>query len=294
MLAVMFHLVMDTIDWGVMLLYPVSKKRYGLKILPIPENLEDVPQTYFFKSYLSNRKLVFFEGLLIFIAILLYIFYTLKLSCTLIINEIYHTFTWYISPVIEYLLPLRLYSVIVLEIIVFSVFLIYFIKFDKNRKKFLKDAYKKDKITALVNISLTTAVSMASLAGIMLSLLFGFVISTSNDPDLQFIRIMTWIITVCFISTSSFIAASMAYHISEYMGKTKNGEDIINAFRVGTFFYVLGLSFFVLTITLLMLEVISYFDVGTPFISAIVLFHAIIVIAILCFVLKPVLRILMR
>ena len=162
----------------------------------------------------------------------------------------------------------------------------------------MKDAYEKDKLTTLINISLTTAVSMAALAGIMLSLLFGFVISTSSKPDLQFIRVMTWIITICFISTSSFIAASMAYHMSKYVGKAKNGkrhfEDITNAFRVGTFFYVLGLFFFVLTITLLMLEVLSYFDVGTPFIIVIVLFHAIFAIAILCFILKPVLRIIMR
>ncbi len=68
------------------------------------------------------------------------------------------------------------------------------------------------------------------------------------------------------------------------MGKAKNGkryfEDITNAFRVGTFFYVLGLFFFVLTITLLILEVMPYFDVGTPFIIVIVLFHAIFAIAI--------------
>jgi len=95
---------------------------------------------------------------------------------------------------------------------------------------------------------------MAALAGIMLSLLFGFVIRTSSDPDLQFIRIMRWIITIFFISTSPFIAASMAYHMRKYEGKTKNGkqhfEDITNAFGVSTFFYVL-------TITLLMLVVIS-------------------------------------
>jgi len=241
----------DTLDWGVMLLYPFSKKRYGLKILSTPENLKNIPQIYFFKNYLSNIKLVLFEGLLISIAILLYLFYTPKISCTLIIVKLYHTFIWYISSVIEYLLPLRLYSVILLEFIFFIIFLIYWAKFDKNRIQFLKDAYEKDKLTTLVNISLTTSVSMAALAGIMLSLLFGFVISTSGDPDLQFIRIMTWIITICFISTSSFIAASMAYHMSKYVGKTKNGiqhfEDITNAFRVGTFFYILGLFFFVLT-----------------------------------------------
>ena len=71
-------------------------------------------------------------------------------------------------------------------------------------------------------------------------------------------------------------------------------KSLMDTLDWGLCFYVLGLFFFVLTITLLILEVMPYFDVGTPFIIVIVLFHAIFAIAILCFILKPVLRIIMR
>lgn len=67
--AIMLHLFLDTFDWGVMLLYPFSKKKYGIKLLPTVENLENKPKLYFFKIYLSNVKMIILEIVLACIAI---------------------------------------------------------------------------------------------------------------------------------------------------------------------------------------------------------------------------------
>jgi len=274
MLAVMLHLVMDTIDWGVMLLYPISKKKYGLKILPIPENLEDVPQTYFFKSYLSNRKLVFFEILLACIAALLFAMDDHPLS----------------NPLLN--------LIILLEFISFIGFIVYWKTFDKHRKRFLGEISSMSELKPLADISLTTAISMAALAGIMLSLLFGFMISASQKFISEFTNIMVWILVICFISTASFIGSSTAYHMSEYAGKsTKNGENfepVINIFRVGVFLYVLGTLLFLLTSALLILIVMVYFRIDIPFAIRIMVFHIPVVIFILYFSLKPVFRLIRR
>ena len=274
MLAVMFHLVMDTIDWGVMLLYPVSKKKYGLKILPIPENLEDVPQTYFFKSYLSNRKLVFFEILLACIAVLLFAMGDRPLS----------------NPWLN--------LIILLEFISFIGFIVYWKTFDKHRKRFLGEISSMSELKPLADISLNTAISMAALAGIMLSLLFGFMINASQGFILKFANITVWILVICFISTASFIGSSIAYHMSEYAGKsTKNGENfepVINIFRVGVFLYVLGTLLFLLTSALLILIAMVYFQIDIPFAIRIVVFHIPIVLFILYFSLKPVFHLVRR
>jgi hypothetical protein len=65
------HLVLDTIDYGVMLLYPFSKKTYGLKILENEPVSHSKSQVAFLREYLTNRKMIYAELIIIIITMFL-------------------------------------------------------------------------------------------------------------------------------------------------------------------------------------------------------------------------------
>lgn len=67
-LAIMLHFLMDMVDWGIMVLYPFSKKNYGLKLLP---ELGSNSPINFLRGYVSNSKMVALEITIICAALLL-------------------------------------------------------------------------------------------------------------------------------------------------------------------------------------------------------------------------------
>jgi hypothetical protein len=68
---VLAHLFLDTIDWGVMLLYPFSRKKLGLRMLKPGEPNEPGSFSNSIKNYMLNRKLLYLEGTLLVASIFL-------------------------------------------------------------------------------------------------------------------------------------------------------------------------------------------------------------------------------
>jgi hypothetical protein len=68
---VLAHLLLDSIDWGVMILYPFSKKKLGLRILKPRETNEPASFSNSIKNYMLNRKLLYLEGALLVTSIVL-------------------------------------------------------------------------------------------------------------------------------------------------------------------------------------------------------------------------------
>ncbi|MCK4736073.1 MAG: hypothetical protein KAT65_26700 [Methanophagales archaeon] len=185
--------------------------------------------------------------------------------------------------------------IIPLEIFILFAFLIYWLLTDKYRKKFLA-RISWSALKSLVDTSLTTVVSMASLSGIILSLLFGFMIGAPHEFVSLFSEDIIWIMIISLILTVSFIGASTFYHMTAYAGPVnetenmKEFEHLIDIFRIGVFFYLLGIFLFLLTITLLVLITMLYFQIGMPFIIIVGLFYIPIAIIILFFVGNPIFR----
>lgn len=70
---VFFHLFLDTLDYGLMVLYPFSRKKYGVAILGKESASETKLLTSYWTTYLSNRKLVCAELVIILVSSLLLI-----------------------------------------------------------------------------------------------------------------------------------------------------------------------------------------------------------------------------
>jgi len=79
---ILLHLLMDLIDWGLMILYPFSRKLYGLKILrlPTPKTFVDRSKTtkvgwetkaLYVKEYVGSRSMATLEILLMIASIVL-------------------------------------------------------------------------------------------------------------------------------------------------------------------------------------------------------------------------------
>jgi hypothetical protein len=68
---VLAHLLLDSIDWGVMIFYPFSKKKLGLRILKPRETNEPASFSNSIKNYMLNRKLLYLEGALLVTSIVL-------------------------------------------------------------------------------------------------------------------------------------------------------------------------------------------------------------------------------
>jgi hypothetical protein len=64
------HLLLDTIDYGVMLFYPFNKKKYGLCLLDNKLVSPHMSQVFFLKGYLKENKMVYAELFLMLLAIL--------------------------------------------------------------------------------------------------------------------------------------------------------------------------------------------------------------------------------
>ncbi|MCJ7634748.1 metal-dependent hydrolase [Candidatus Bathyarchaeota archaeon] len=68
---VLVHLLLDSIDWGVMTLYPFSKKKLGLRMIKSGESDEPGSFSNSIKTYMLNRKLLYLEGILLVTSIFL-------------------------------------------------------------------------------------------------------------------------------------------------------------------------------------------------------------------------------
>ena len=68
---ILCHVFLDTIDWGVMIFYPFSRKKYGLKALGARKANERSEFSVSLESYLSNRRLLYLEGILMIISVFL-------------------------------------------------------------------------------------------------------------------------------------------------------------------------------------------------------------------------------
>jgi hypothetical protein len=68
---VLAHLFLDTIDWGVMILYPFSKKKLGLRMLRPGKPNEPGSFSNSIESYMLNKKLLYLEGTLLVASVFL-------------------------------------------------------------------------------------------------------------------------------------------------------------------------------------------------------------------------------
>ena len=58
--GILLHLILDSIDFGVMWLYPFDKKLYGLKLLRTgPQPFKNYIKTYYSNKYMRNLEIVF-------------------------------------------------------------------------------------------------------------------------------------------------------------------------------------------------------------------------------------------
>jgi hypothetical protein len=64
------HFVLDTLDYGVMLFYPFSKKKIGLALLGNENVSPSKSQCDFLREYLKNRKMVCGELIVLAITVL--------------------------------------------------------------------------------------------------------------------------------------------------------------------------------------------------------------------------------
>ncbi len=69
--TVLLHLILDTLDYGLMVLYPFSRKRFGLALLCRDYVRDSNSLASFLREYLSNRKLVVAELGMMIISLLL-------------------------------------------------------------------------------------------------------------------------------------------------------------------------------------------------------------------------------
>lgn len=65
------HLFLDTLDYGLMIFFPLSKKKYGLGILGKGSGNKSKSDFDYFKVYIKNKKMIFFEILLFSLSIIL-------------------------------------------------------------------------------------------------------------------------------------------------------------------------------------------------------------------------------
>jgi hypothetical protein len=70
------HLSLDTLDYGLMVLYPFSRRKYGLALLGRDIAKESKPLSSYLREYLCNHKLVCVELGIMFSSLLLLIGYS--------------------------------------------------------------------------------------------------------------------------------------------------------------------------------------------------------------------------
>lgn len=69
-MGIFIHILLDSIDYGIMWLYPFDKKLYGLKLLKSgPEPLKNYLKTYYSNKWMRNLEMAF----LVMAAILLFV-----------------------------------------------------------------------------------------------------------------------------------------------------------------------------------------------------------------------------
>lgn len=68
---IFFHLFLDTLDWGIMMFFPVSKKKFGLKLLVRKEQEKSIGFGLATGAYLKERRLLYLEGVIMVTSIVL-------------------------------------------------------------------------------------------------------------------------------------------------------------------------------------------------------------------------------
>jgi hypothetical protein len=65
------HLLLDTVDWGLMIFYPFSSKKYGFKLLEKQAMTESKRFTSYLREYVSHPKLLYVEFAIMILSLLL-------------------------------------------------------------------------------------------------------------------------------------------------------------------------------------------------------------------------------
>jgi len=65
------HLFLDSLDWGVIVFFPFSRKKIGLKLLKGKRSDKKYGFLESAEIYLSNKKLLYLEGVLLLMSIVL-------------------------------------------------------------------------------------------------------------------------------------------------------------------------------------------------------------------------------
>jgi hypothetical protein len=67
------HLLLDTIDWGVSVFYPFSRKKYGLKIVwsSLNENMKSMGGKAYIIAYVTNPVMTILEIIIMSVSIIL-------------------------------------------------------------------------------------------------------------------------------------------------------------------------------------------------------------------------------
>lgn len=65
------HLLLDTVDWGLMIFYPFSSKKYGLKFLEKEAAGESERFTSYLMEYVSHPRLLYLEFAIMILSLLL-------------------------------------------------------------------------------------------------------------------------------------------------------------------------------------------------------------------------------
>lgn len=70
---ILFHLLLDMVDWGIAIFYPFSRKKYGLKIVQayLKENMKQEDRKVYIKAYINNPVMILFELIIMSISIIL-------------------------------------------------------------------------------------------------------------------------------------------------------------------------------------------------------------------------------
>lgn len=79
--TIFIHLILDSLDWELYLLYPLSKKSYGINMLHEDNDLEPEKNSVidFVKYYFSDKKILILETFLASVTIFLWIISFLKI-----------------------------------------------------------------------------------------------------------------------------------------------------------------------------------------------------------------------
>ena len=72
-IPLLLHLFLDTLDYKLMVLYPFSRRKYGLGLLDRGSESKTKALTSYFKEYLADRRMFYVELVIMLVSLLLLI-----------------------------------------------------------------------------------------------------------------------------------------------------------------------------------------------------------------------------